>query len=124
MFSASELELLKTAICHIRDNVDEIQSDHKWCDKLNEAIEKSYIPIPKIQLKDGNPFKMSLSINSIGMVDGESKIVFYSSGPKEVYFNLYKQTDLKIIVNDPSVIVFIFIESVESNTYLTYVVWQ
>ena len=40
----------------------ELQSDHRWCEKLNECIENFYIPIPKILLKDGAEINLSITL--------------------------------------------------------------
>ena len=46
----SELELLRIAISHLKEDIEELQTDHEWCEKMNEAVEKSFISIPKIDL--------------------------------------------------------------------------
>ena len=59
---SSELELLRTAISHLKEDVKELQTDHEWCVKMNEAVEKSYIPIPRINLSQ--PCKFYLQFYS------------------------------------------------------------
>lgn len=60
---ASELELLQIAISHLKEDVEELQTDHEWCIKMNEAVENSYIPIPKIDLN--TPINMHLKMKNV-----------------------------------------------------------
>ena len=85
---SSELELLQIAISHLKEDVEELQTDHEWCVKMNEAVENSYIPIPKIDLSklheqtdlyfNVNIFKNSSDLSNLLHINSDDNILWNS----------------------------------------------
>ena len=64
----SETELLQIAISHLKEDVEELQTDHQWCETMNEIIENNYIPIPKIDLNK----PVNMQINALDLFNDTS----------------------------------------------------
>ena len=99
----------------------ELQSDHRWCEKLNECIENFYIPIPKILLKDGAEINLQFNVRSRN-ITSETDTTKYSNSTHElhkVYFDENNDFNLQLSFTSPSFLI-IFIHN-QPNIYINII---
>lgn len=82
--------------------MEELQTDHEWCEKMNEAVEKSFIPIPKIDLS--KPINnMHLKMLTTSHMVGGKKVKFEYNQP----ITFIKKTETtSVTLNQHNIIIF------------------
>ena len=133
----TELELLQTSISHFKKKIKELQTDHQWCQKMNEIIDNNYISksemneiidnnyiqIPRIDLNKS--IKMHLKMKNVQNSNRKEfsyiDYVYFKKITSETSETLHSHEMIIFAINDSTRLIFVagYIANASTNINLS-----